>query len=102
MVALNASVGIDMKGAEAVIKARLAGVAPGAIYFIDHPDNAPLELGCVDIRGDNIPLLDLRFVAGMLVCVTSETNERMEQLVAQCRKFRARQIAYSLYRKYYE
>lgn len=91
-----------MKGAEAVIKARLAGLAPGAIYFIDHPDNLPLELGDVYVHEDIIPLLDLRFVAGMLVCVTSETQERMEQLVAQCRKFGARQIAYSLYRKYYE
>jgi len=91
-----------MKGAEAVIKARLAGLAPGAIHFIDHPDNLPLELGDVYVHEDIIFLLDLRFVAGMLVCVTSETQERMEQLVAQCRKFGARQIAYSLYRKYYE
>lgn len=90
-----------MKGAEAIIKARLSGQAPGAVYFIDYPDKAPLELGDVDIRGDVIHLLDLRFVAGMLVCITSDDEKRMMQLVKQCEKYHPRQIAFGLHRKYY-
>lgn len=90
-----------MKGADAIIKARVEGRAPRAIYFIDYPDKAPLELGDVDIRGDVIPLLDLRFVVGMLVCITSDNEERMMQLVKQCEKYHPKQLVYSLYTRYY-
>lgn len=90
-----------MKGAEAIIHARLNGVAPGAIYFIDHPDTADLDLGCVDVRGDSLVTPDFRFVAGMLVCITSTQQSRLDRLTDLCRKFGARQIAASLYRKYY-
>lgn len=90
-----------MKGADVIKYARLNGESPGAIYFIDHPDNAPLDFGCVDIRGDDIRFLDLRFTVGMLVCITSDNEKRMMQLVDACRKYGARQIAFSLFRKYY-
>lgn len=90
-----------MRGNDKIIQSRLAGVAPGAIYFIDHKDDAELEFGDVYVFGDHIGTLDLRFVAGMLVAITSDNQKRMEQLVAQCRKFHARQIAYGLQSKYY-
>ncbi len=90
-----------MRGNDKIIQARLSGRAPGAIYFIDYPDTAPLELGDVDVTGDQLHMLDLRFVAGMLVGITSDNQQRMEQLVAQCHKFHARQISYGLRSKYY-
>lgn len=90
-----------MRGADAIKAERLRGNAPGAVYFIDHPDNAPLEFGCVDVRGDDIRFLDLRFVVGMLVCITSDNENRLKQLEDACRKFGAKQIAASLYQKYY-
>lgn len=90
-----------MRGHDAIIKARLAGKAPGAIYFIDHPDDLPLELGMVDVRGDIIHLLDLRFVTNMMVCITSDNADRMNELVKLCWKHKPLEIAYSMYRKYY-
>jgi hypothetical protein len=90
-----------MRGDDKIIQARIRRQAPGAIYIIDYPDKSPLELGDVDVYGDTPSMLDFRFVIDMLVCVTSDNEKRMEQLVAQCRKFHARQIAYGLHRKYY-
>lgn len=90
-----------MRGNDKIIQARLSGRAPGAIYFIDYPDAAPLELGDVDVTGDQLNMLDLRFVAGMLVAITSTDKQRMEQLASQCHKFHARQVVYGLRSKYY-
>lgn len=90
-----------MRGADIIKSERLRGNAPGAIYFIDYPDKSPLEFGDVDVTGDDIRFLDLRFVVGMLVCITSNDEKRMNQLEDACRKFGARQIASGLYRKYY-
>lgn len=90
-----------MRGDDAIIKARMNHKAPGAIFIIDYQDKSPLELGDVDVYGDNPLMLDMRFVVGMLVCVTSDNEKRMMDIVRQCNKYNPAQVAYGLHRRYY-
>jgi len=91
-----------MKGADKIIQARIQGRAPEAInFFLECPFTTPPEFGAVDIEGQEILTLDLRFIVGLLVCVHATNERRMMQMVDRCRKFKARQIAYGLYVPYY-
>ena len=90
-----------MKGADKIIHARINGMKPAVINIIDYPFALELEPSEVVVHGDNLLDVDLRFVVDCLVTISSTDQKRLDYLVAQCRKFRARQLAYSLYCKYY-
>lgn len=91
-----------MRGHEHMIQARTRGIKPAVINIIDYPFTLELEPTEVVVHGDRLLDIDLRFVADCLVTIGSTEQRRLDYLVSQCRKFHARQIAYDLYRKYYE
>lgn len=91
-----------MKGHDHIIKARLRGIKPVVINIIDRPFALELEPTEVVVYGDSLTDIDLRFVADCLVTISSLDQTRLNYLANQCRKFRARQVAYGLYYKHYE
>lgn len=91
-----------MRGHDHIIQSRIRGVKPPVINIIDCPCKLELEPTEVDVYGDKLVDIDLRFVADCLVTICSTEQKRLDYLVNQCRKFRARQLAYDLHRKYYE
>ena len=90
-----------MRGHDHIIHARMRGIKPPVINIIDYPFTLELEPTEVVVHGDKLIDIDLRFVADCLVTVCSTDQKRLDHLVNQCRKFRARQVAYDIYRKYY-
>ena len=90
-----------MKGAQEILNARMNGKSPAAIYLIDHLDTSELEFGEVNIYQLPIEKMDLRFVVGLLVGITAETESRCKAIADLCKKCGARAITYGVVRKYY-
>ena len=88
-----------MKGADKIIKLRLMGRKPAVINLWDYPVSWQLEPQEVDVYGNHIQHLDLRFVMDCLVTVTSETrNKELEDLCYACG---AKQVASGPWVKFY-
>jgi len=90
-----------MKGAQEIINARMNRRSPPAVYIIDHPDTSELEFGEVNIYQVPLDKLDLRFVVGLLVGITSVTEDRCKAIADLCKKCGARATTYGVQRKYY-
>lgn len=91
-----------MRGHDHIIAARVRGIKPPVINIIDYSIKWEPEPTDVIVYGDRLVDIDLRFVADCLVTISSTDQKRLDYLADQCRKFQARQVAYDLYRKYYE
>lgn len=90
-----------MKGSQEIINARMNHRSPAAIYIIDHPDTSPLEFGEVNVYQMPIDKMDLRFVVGLIVGITSTSEDRCKQIASLCEKCGARGITYGVQQKYY-
>lgn len=86
-----------MRGHEHLIEMRKAGVRPAAVFINDFPcktdwadcgENATV---CTD--GDPLSSLDLRFVVGMTVHVSSMNEDRAKRLAEMCKQSGARAVA---------
>jgi len=96
-----AFVGTDMRGSQEIINARMNQRSPAAVYIIDHPDTSPMEFGEVNVYQLPLDKMDLRFVVGLLVGITSTTEERCKQIAALCEKCGARATTYGIQTKHY-
>jgi hypothetical protein len=80
-----------MKGHEGVIEMRRAGKRPLMVFINDWPCDVDwFETGshaavCTD--GDVIGLLDFRFVVGLQVSISSESEERAKALAESCKQY---------------
>lgn len=90
-----------MKGAQEIINARMNHRSPMAIYIIDHPDTSSLEFGEVNVYQLPLDKMDMRFVVGLIVGITSTTEERCKAIAALCEKCGARATTYGVQYKHY-
>ena len=91
-----------MKGHEGIIKLRLAGKAPELILLDDLSHPSPLtdwegydSMPTVCVHKDAIEGLDLRFLVGCKVSVTSHTEDRAKRLFNACKAAGAKWVAAS-------
>lgn len=91
-----------MKGHEGIIKLRLAGKAPELIFLDDLSHPSPLtdwegydSMPTVCVHKDAIEGLDLRFLVGCKVSVTSHTEDRAKRLFNACKAAGAKWVGAS-------
>jgi hypothetical protein len=91
-----------MKGHEGIIKLRLAGKAPELILLDDLSFSSPLtdwegydSMPTVCVHKEPIEGLDLRFLVGCKVSVTSHNLERAKRLFNACKEAGATWVAAS-------
>lgn len=91
-----------MKGHEGIIKLRLAGKTPELILLDDLTHPSPLtdwegydSMPTVCVHKDPIEGLDLRFLVGMKVSITSATEDRAKRLFEACKAAGAKWVAAS-------
>lgn len=86
-----------MRGQDQLIAMRKAGKRPAIVFINDYPcqtdwadwgDHATV---CVD--GDQLSSLDLRFVVGMTVSVSSLSEARAKRIAEICKQAGARTVA---------
>lgn len=79
-----------MYGQDQIIKNRLAGIAPRVVFIFDDPlprdfINEREVADTVCTAGDVIQLLDLRFLVGMRVSLTSSSELRAKAMFERCK-----------------
>ena len=91
-----------MKGHEGIIKLRLAGKAPELILLDDLFHPSPMVdwdtydcMPTVCVHGNAIEGLDLRFLVGCKVSVTSHSEDRAKRLFNACKAAGATWVAAS-------
>jgi len=91
-----------MKGHEGIIKLRKQGKSPELILLDDFAHESPMtdweeydSVPTVCVHHDAIEGLDLRFMVGCRVSITSHDEERAKRLFAACKAAGARWIAAS-------
>lgn len=78
-----------MRGHENILRLRQAGKRPAFVFINDWPcDTGWFETGehatvCTD--GDNLDAIDLRFLVGLRVSVSSSTEDRAKALFEACK-----------------
>ena len=80
-----------MTGHERIVSLRRQRLRPDAVFVTDVP---PCNTGSVHVMPDDIPeMLDLRFLAGLLVHVSVEDTPHGRRIAAACASASARCIA---------
>jgi len=78
-----------MRGHEAILAMRQAGKRPSFVFLNDYPcETAWQQHGdhaTVSTDGDVVQLLDLRFLVGLKVSISSESEVRAMALFDQCK-----------------
>lgn len=78
-----------MKGHEPIIAMRHAGKRPGFVFINDYPCDTDWQQhgdnATVSVAGDVVQLLDLRFLVGLKVSISSESETRAMALFDQCK-----------------
>lgn len=87
-----------MYGHEQIIQNRLAGHVPRVVFFHDEPMpkcfiNEREVADTVCTHGDVIQLLDLRFVVGLRVSISSGSEVRAKALFERCKAAGASVVA---------
>lgn len=74
-----------MRGHETIIQMRKAGRRPGIIFINDFPSSTRWgewsEYAQVCTAGDSLADIDLRFVIGLKVSITSESQQRAKSIM---------------------
>ena len=91
-----------MKGHEGIIKLRLKGKAPELVLLDDFSHPSPMtdwegydSMPTVCVHGDALEGLDLRFLVGCRVSVTSHSEDRAKRLFNACKTAGATWVAAS-------
>lgn len=91
-----------MRGHEGIIKLRLAGKTPKLILLDDLTHPSPLtdwegydSMPTVCVHKDPIEGLDLRFLVGLKVSVTSHSEDRAKRLFEACKAAGAKWVGAS-------
>jgi len=90
-----------MKGAEDLIKMRLAGIKPPSVTIYDYPNDTDWarwgDLPRVCTSGEKIGHIDLRFVIGLTVYIEGHDPRRVDFLREKCEEMGAEIVAASCY-----
>ena len=82
-----------MRGHEAIIKMRQAGKRPAFVFINDYPCETDWDKhgdhATISIDGDDIGLLDLRFLIGTKVSCMSLTEQRAKAIFEACKDAKA-------------
>ena len=89
-----------MKGHEAIIQSRIKGQAPELVYLDDYEtsltDWRQLEITPVVSLNNELPeALDLRFLVGLNVSITSRSEDRAKRLFNACKAAGAKWVGSS-------
>ena len=97
-----------MRGHEPIIAMRKAGTTPSIVFINDFPCQTardwhnpgekygevwPADHATVSTAGDALSSLDLRFLVGLTVSITSESESRAKALFAKAKWFGANTVA---------
>lgn len=78
-----------MRGHEAIIAMRQGGKRPSFVFLNDYPCNTDWQAhgdhATVCTAGDVVQLLDLRFLVGLKVSISAESEVRAMALFDQCK-----------------
>jgi hypothetical protein len=98
MKPLLAFVVIDMKGHQPLIQMRMAGKAPQSVSIEDHKSlNAHDwhlfgDIPCINVDGDELHSIDLRFCVDLIVNISSFSETRAKTLLTIAKQSKARVI----------
>ena len=85
-----------MNGHEAIIRMRQNGKKPSFVFINDFPCSTDWEQhgdhATVCIDGDDIDLLDLRFLIGLKVSCMSKSERRAKAIFEACKAFGATSV----------
>lgn len=84
-----------MRGHDLIIRNRMAGIRPVVVFMNDWPC-LPLAFedgNTVSTDGEPVDLMDLRFVVGLVVSISSESETRAKQLFEACKAAGATMVA---------
>lgn len=83
-----------MRGHHKVIELRQSGKRPAVVFVNDYPTNpAYLDGTTVDISGDDLAGLDLRFLVGLVVSTGSHNEARAQAILEACKRAGAAMVA---------
>ena len=86
-----------MRGHEAIIRMRLKRKAPSIVFVNDYPCQTDWEKygdhATVCVAGDSVAGLDLRYLTGLRVSISSESEERAKALFERAKEAGARFVA---------
>lgn len=89
-----------MRGQDGIIKMRMQGLAPQIVHIDDYNFKSPLadweekdHVPTVCVHKDVLEMLDLRFLVGLQVFISSHTEERAKKLFDLCKKARAKVVS---------
>jgi hypothetical protein len=97
-----------MRGHEAIIVMRKSGRAPKVVFINDYPcqtaldwqnpgdpygEEWPVDHATVSTAGDPLSSLDLRFLVGLMVIISSESEARAKALFAKAIAVGARTVS---------
>jgi hypothetical protein len=97
-----------MRGHEPIIAMRKSGIAPKIVFVNDFPcktsrdwhnpgekygEEWPADHATVSTAGDALSSLDLRFLIGLTVSISSESESRAKALFAKAKWFGAKTVA---------
>jgi hypothetical protein len=88
-----------MRGADKLIELRRSGRRPAVVFLNDYPTHAAfLDGTTVDISGDDLSGLDLRFLVGLTVSTGATTENRAKAILEACKRAGAAVVACCLIR----
>ncbi len=83
-----------MRGHQKLIELRQSGMRPAVVFVNDYPTNpAYLDGTTVDISGDDLTGIDLRFLMGLTVSTGSQTEVRAREILEACKRAGAALVA---------
>jgi hypothetical protein len=93
-----AFVAIDMKGHQPLIQMRMAGKAPQSVSIEDHKSlnshdwHLFGDIPCINVDGDELYSIDLRFCVDLIVNISSFSEVRAKTLLTIVKQSKARVI----------
>lgn len=87
-----------MRGADKLIALRKAGKRPAVVFLNDYPTNPEIAAEVfdgttVEIAGDDLSGLDLRFLVGLTVSTGAATEKRARAILEACKHAGAAVVA---------
>ncbi len=90
-----------MRGHEKLIEYRRMGKSPRDVFVNDYPCNTdwyenPGDHATISTDGDDVELLDLRFLVGLTVHISSPSEIRAKALFEACKRAKALRVGASV------
>ena len=86
-----------MRGHDHIISLRKSGKTPSIVFINDYPCKTDWmthgEHATVSVHGDTISSLDLRFLVGLRVSISAESEGRAKALFGKAKWFGAKTVA---------